>query len=127
MNFLSRCGAALLLVAIMPGLLLGIDKKQLEAANAAVEANLKTPEGKKYEQQLGSELPAKYVPALRQCKQSVGSSSGFDMFLKLSGDGKVMQALVYPENAFTTCARTAAGTLQLSAPPHGDYWINVHM
>jgi hypothetical protein len=123
----ASCYASLLLFVALSNSLLAVDKQALTAANAAVEANLKTPEGKKYEQQLGTELPTKYVPALRQCKQSVGNSSGFDMFLKLNADGKVQQALIYPENAFTTCARNGASNLQLSAPPHGDYWINVHM
>ena len=92
-----------------------------------MDANLKTPEGKRYEAQLGSEFPQKFVPALRQCQQSAGVSSDSDFFLKLRADGKVQEVLAYPENAFTGCARNALGNGQLSSPPHGDYWINIHL
>jgi hypothetical protein len=106
------------------------DKKQLSEALAAVEANLKTAAGKQYDESIGSEFSAKYMSNLKQCKQSIpaGSSTDpFDMFLKLDGKGKVQEALIYPETPLALCARTALLAGQFSAPPHGDYWINIHM
>ncbi|MBA3912654.1 MAG: hypothetical protein H0X25_02070 [Acidobacteriales bacterium] len=119
--------AAFLILAVTVPLSFAADKQQFSAAIAAVDANLKTPEGKKYEEQMNTEFPQKFLPAFRQCKQSAGSSSGLDMFLKLSAGGKVQEALIHPENPFTTCARAAVAGGQLSAPPHDDYWINIHL
>ncbi len=101
--------------------LLGGGKKQLEAALAAVEANLKTSAGKQYDELAGKGLTEKYLASLKPCKQSLPSGTRidpFDMFLKLDSDGKVREGLVYPET------RLAA---KFSSPPHGDYWINIHM
>ena len=106
------------------------DKKQMSDAVAAVDANLKTPAGKAYDERLGKEFPERYMSSLRQCKQALPSGTSidsFDMFLKLDSAGKVMDGLVHPETQFTLCARTALLSGSFSAPPHGDYWINIHM
>jgi hypothetical protein len=106
------------------------DKKQLTAAVAAVDANLKTSAGKQYDESLGKEFPGKYLPSLKQCKQSLSAGSSidpFDMFLKLNADGRVQEVLVYPVTQFAVCTRTALLAGEFSKPPHGDYWINIHM
>jgi hypothetical protein len=104
------------------------DKKQLSDALAAVNVNLKTPEGKHYDEQIGKEFSPSFGPALKQCKQSAadGSTSPFDMFLKLDANGAVREGLAYPESAFAGCVRTAMLKGKFSPPPHGDYWVNIH-
>ena len=104
------------------------DKKQLSDALAAVNANLKTPEGKRYDEQIGKEFMPSFGAALKQCKQSApsGSTSPFDMFLKLNADGSVSEGLVYPESAFAACARGVLLKGKFSPPPRGDHWVNVH-
>jgi hypothetical protein len=116
---------ALLVITSLTLLCSSADKKQLAAALAAVDANLKTPSGKQYDADCGKDL-RKFFPNLRTCKQ-VGAPSDFDMFLHLQGDGKVQEALVYPETPFANCARDALLNGKFSRPPHGDYWVNVHM
>jgi len=106
------------------------DKKKLSDALAAVDANLKTSAGKKYDESLGGEFSAKYISSLKQCKQSMPTGANadpFDMFLKLDGKGKVQEVLVYPESQLAVCARNALLEGQFIAPPHNDYWVNVHM
>lgn len=85
------------------------DKKQISAALAAVEENLKTLAGKQYDAAIGGQFPQKYAAAIRQCKQKTPSSSldPFDLFLKLRSDGKVEEALAYPETTMAVCARDA--------------------
>ena len=105
------------------------DKKQLEAL-AAVEANLKTSAGKQYDERLGKEFMDKYLPSLKQCKQGLPAGTkieSFDMFIKIKSLGQVADVLVYPESQFAGCTRTAVLTGKFSAPPHDDYWVNVHM
>jgi hypothetical protein len=105
------------------------DKKQLFDALAAVDRNVKTVAGKQYDEKIGQEFPQRYLPLLKSCKQSSPptNSDPLDMFLKLNTEGKVQEALVHPENPFNECARTALQSGQFSAPPHGDYWINIHL
>jgi hypothetical protein len=107
------------------------DKKQLAAAIAAVDANLKTPAGKQYDEKLGSEFMEKHAATIRRCKQGVRRDATppapFDLLMKLGADGKVDDVLVFPETAVGQCARTALLTGKFSPPPHSDYWVNVHM
>ena len=110
----------LAILVILAGMCFGADKKQLTAALAAVDANLKTSPGKQYDELIGKELSEKYLSSVKQCKQSLPPGAGidpFDMFLKLNHDGKVQEVLVYPETQFAGCSK----------PPHDDYWIDVHM
>jgi hypothetical protein len=106
------------------------DKKQLEAAVAAVDANLKTSAGKQYDELIGKEFPEKYWSSVRKCKQSLPAGTSldpFDMFLKLNAEGKVQVVLVYPETTFANCIRAALLTGKFSNPPHDEYWINIHL
>lgn len=106
------------------------DKKQLEAALAAVNANLKTAAGKQYDELIGKEFPEKCWSDVRRCKQSLPAGTPtdpFDMFLKLNTDGKVQEVLVYPETQFAGCIRNALLAGKFSNPPHDAYWINIHM
>src|SRR5947207_11543312 len=61
------------------------DRKQLSAALAAVEANLKTPAGKQYDEHFGKQLVQQHSAPMKQCKQSAPSGilDPFDLFLKL--------------------------------------------
>lgn len=125
-----RRNAGLLIAILCLASLCGAtDKKQLTAALAAVEANLKTHAGKQYDETLGTDFVAHYLPAVKQCKQSTAGTNAdpFDMFLRLNGDGKVLEALVYPETPLALCTRTALAAATFTAPPHSDYWVNIHM
>ena len=58
-------------------------------AQAAIEANLRTPEGKAFDDQMGHDFVEKHLAPLRQCKQSVGGDfTNFWMLLKLDKDGQ---------------------------------------
>ena len=85
------CAVALLLLAIGAQPLLADDKPtSLSDARAAVEANLRTPEGKAYDEQLGTEFAPKHLGPFRQCKQTAGDDlRNFWILLKLDKDGGV--------------------------------------
>ena len=123
--------ATILAVVLLLGpICLAADKKQLTAAVAAVDANLKTSAGKEYDSRLGKEFPDKYWSSVKQCKQSLPADTNlepFDMFLKLNAEGKVQDVLVYPETQFANCTRTALLSGKFSNPPHDEYWINIHL
>jgi hypothetical protein len=69
----------------------------LSDAQAAVEANLRTPEGKAYDEKLGTEFVQSHLGAIRQCKQSAGDDlRNLWILLKLEKDGIVKEVLLYP-------------------------------
>jgi len=126
----KRVTVVLAVLLSLGSICLAADKKQLTAAVAAVDANLKTSAGKQYDDRLGKEFPDKYWSSVKQCKQSLPAGTNlepFDMFLKLNAEGKVQVVLVYPETQFANCTRAALLTGKFSNPPHDDYWINIHL
>ena len=126
-----RCALAVVfLLSLMGNSLSAAEDKptSLSDARAAVEANLRTPEGKAYDGQLGTEFPQKHLGALRQCKQSSGNDlRSFWILLKLDKDGSVKEVLLYPETKIGTCARPALLQDKFSSPPRPAYWISVYM
>jgi hypothetical protein len=106
------------------------DKKALDSALAAVDANLKTAAGKQYDERIGQEFSEKYLSQWKRCKQTVPQGTrteAFDMFLRLNANGMVQEVLVYPETQFSSCSRAALLTAKFSNPPHDVYWINIHL
>lgn len=97
-------------------------------ARAAVEANLRTPEGKAYDQQLGKEFPQKYLDTMKRCKQSAGNDlADFWMLIKLDKDGAVKEVLLSPATKMGACARETLLKGSFSPPPHPAYWVSVYM
>ena len=124
-----KVSAILCACLLLASLGFGLDKKRLTDALASIDANLKTAAGKQYDEKIGQEFPLKYLSSVRQCKQANPSTSldAFDILLRLNAEGKVQEALAYPETALAVCAAAALQSGQFSAPPHGDYWINIHL
>src|SRR5690349_4472951 len=74
-----------------------VDQKALKDVLAKVDANLKTPEGKKYDEHMAKDFE-RYIPAVRECKKTEnGSPADFDLLLRLNAAGKIGEVLVYPE------------------------------
>jgi hypothetical protein len=118
----------IVIAVVVAGMLsFAADKKELSEAVASVEANLKTPEGKKYDEHMTADFQ-KYAPQVRQCKQTEsGTPASFDMLLRLEGDGKIVQVLVHPETPMAKCSRTALMGGKFTPPPHANYWVNIHL
>lgn len=118
-----------LLLCLMPASPAAADDKptSLSDAQAAVEANLRTPQGKTYDQQLGTEFPQKYSGTLRQCKQTAGNSASFWILMKLEQDGSVKEVLLYPSTKLGMCAREALLKGKFSPPPRADYWVSIYL
>jgi hypothetical protein len=101
---------------------------ELSDARAAVEANLGTPEGKAYDQQLGNEFLKDHLSKVRPCKQSAaGDFRSFWILMKIAKPGAVEEVLLYPETKIGACSRTALLKDTFSPPPRPDYWVSVYM
>jgi len=127
---------ALWLVSYFVGMILcliarvGADDKptSLSDAQAAIESNLRTPEGKAYDEQLGKEFMEKHLATMRQCKQSAGKDlESFWILLKLDKDGAVKEVLLHPTTKLGTCARETLLKSTFSSPPRAAYWVSVYM
>ena len=122
---------------------LSADKKQLEAALAAVEADLKTPAGQQYDEQVGKEFMDQWIDgsmdrwidgSIPSRPQALPAGSArrhktdsFEMLMKINSGGQVAEVLVYPESPFAGCTRTSLLSGKFSTPPHDNYWVNVHI
>ncbi len=96
-------------------------------AQAAIEANLKTPEGKAFDERMGPEFVQKHMGPLHACKQSGNELSNFWLLLKLDKDGAVAELLLYPTTKLGACAREAYLKDKFVAPPLPDYWVGVYL
>jgi hypothetical protein len=97
-------------------------------AAAAVEANLRTPEGKAYDQRLGNEFMEKHLSTMKQCKESAGKDlESFWILMKLDKDGVVKEVLLRPTTKMGTCARETLLKSAFSPPPKPVYWVSVYM
>ena len=100
----------------------------LADARAAVDSNLNTPEGKKFDEQMGTEFVSRHLGPLRQCKQTAGDDlRSFWILLRLNKDGTPSDILLYPETKLGTCARAALLKDTFLPPPRPAYWVSVYM
>lgn len=119
-----------MVVLLMGGWRVLADDKPTSLADArnAVEANLRTPEGKAYDEKLGKEFMEKHVSTMKQCKPSDGKGlESFWMLMKLDKDGAVKEVLLHPETKMGTCARETLLKSTFSPPPRAGYWVSVYM
>jgi len=120
---------ALVLLSIAPAAASAGDKStSLSDARSAIEANLKTPQGKAFDQQAGKDFAQKHMAPLRACKTTSGNDmTSFWILLKLGKDGDVEEVLFYPTTKLATCAHGALMKERLLPPPRADYWISVYL
>ena len=98
------------------------------AAAAAVEANMKTPEGKDYDAQIGRDFTKKYPPVMKACREkSEGDTRSFDMLVRVENGGAVKEVLLYPPTKISQCLREAILKDTFSPPPKPAYWVDIHM
>jgi hypothetical protein len=124
----TSCALAAVM-ALVAGLALADDKPtSIVDAKAAVEANLKTPEGKAYDERLAKEFMEKQQATMRQCKQAAGNDvESFWILMKLDKDGAVKEVLLHPTTKMGTCARETLLKGGFSPPPKAGHWVSVYM
>jgi hypothetical protein len=125
----ARITSIIFVILCTLGIAYGEDKPtSLSDARAAVEANLKTPEGKAYEEKMGKEFPEKHLGTLRQCRQSTGGDlQSFWLLMKLGQNGAVQEVLLYPSTKLGQCMRETLLQGSFSPPPHPAYWESVYL
>jgi len=129
MKALWRVSCLVVLILCLIGRVVADDKPtSLLDARAAIEFNLRTSEGKAYDERLGKEFMEKHLATMRQCKQSAGNDlESFWILLKLDKDGAVKEVLLHPTTKMGTCARETLLKSAFSSPPRAAYWVSVYM
>jgi hypothetical protein len=131
MTFRSRLSLAMLVsLLFFNDATLNADDKptSLAAAAAAVEANMKTPEGQAYDAQIGKYLMKKYPPIMKACKQKAeGDFRGFDLLVRVEKDGTVKEVLLYPATKMSQCLRETMLKDTFSPPPKPAHWVDIHL
>jgi len=100
----------------------------IATAVAAVEANMKTSEGKAYDAQVGKELVKKYPPVMKACKEKAnGEARSFDMLVRVEKDGAVGEVLLYPSTKVGQCLRETMLKDAFSPPPTPAHWVDIRL
>jgi hypothetical protein len=130
--------------------------KRIIEAYKAVNANVSTPEGQRYDAQIAKEFTARYARAVQDCTSggALGGKSARDgdggestssgrlahdgdtgaegtvptlLILQVGKSGSVQQMLVMPETASDTCLRPKLEKANFSPPPKPEYWVRVSL
>jgi hypothetical protein len=99
----------------------------LADARSEVETNLRTKEGKTYDEQLGKEFQQKHLSALRECKKSTGDLSNFWILMKLDRTGAVKEVLLSPTTKLGSCTRDVLLKSDFSPPPKQNHWVSIYL
>jgi hypothetical protein len=100
----------------------------LSDARAAVEANMRTSEGKNFDERMGTEFVQKHLGPTRDCKATAGDDlRDFWILLKLDKEGVAREVLLYPTTKLGTCASGRLLNDKFLAPPRPDYWVSAYM
>ncbi len=100
----------------------------LSDARAAIEVNMKTPQGKAYDEKFGNGVLQRYIDGMRQCLRSTGGDSpSFWMLFRLKQDGSVREILLAPSTKAASCDRDLLLKARFSPPPRDDYWQGMYL
>lgn len=100
--------------------------KKIIEAYKAVNVNVATPEGQRYDGQIAKEFSAHFSGAVRDCAAGGGTAPTL-LIMQVSKTGTVQQMLVVPETASDTCLRPKVEKANFSSPPKPEYWVRVSL
>ncbi|MBZ5507263.1 MAG: DUF4034 domain-containing protein [Acidobacteriia bacterium] len=98
--------------------------RKIIEAYKAVNANIATPEGQKYDAVIAREFSARYAHAVKECATGGGPAPTL-LVLQMDKSGSVHQVMVVPENANDACVRPKLEKAAFSPPPKPEYWVRV--
>jgi hypothetical protein len=99
--------------------------KKIIEAYKAVNANVATPEGQRYDGQIAKEFSARYARAVQDCKN--GTDAPTLLIMQVGKAGGVQQMLVVPQTASDACLRPKLEKANFSPPPKPEYWVRVSL
>jgi hypothetical protein len=101
--------------------------RKIIEAYKAVNANVSTPEGQKYDGVIAQEFSSRYLRAVRDCSAGSSGPSPTLLILQMSKSGAVQQMMVVPETASDACLRPKIAKAAFTPPPKPEYWVRVSL
>jgi hypothetical protein len=102
--------------------------KKIIEAYKAVNVNIATPEGQRYDGQIAKEFSARYARAVQDCNTNANAGTAPTLLiLQVARTGSVQQMLVVPETASDACLRPKLEKANFSPPPKPEYWVRVSL
>jgi Domain of unknown function (DUF4034) len=101
--------------------------RRIIEAYKAVNANVSTPEGQKYDGVIAQEFSSRYLRAVRDCSAGASGPSPTLLILQMSKSGAVQQMMVVPETASDACLRPKIAKAAFTPPPKPEYWVRVSL
>ncbi|HET9836866.1 MAG TPA: hypothetical protein VFR84_01440, partial [Candidatus Angelobacter sp.] len=99
--------------------------KRIIQAYKAVNDNVATPEGARYDGQIAREFTARYARSVADCTSTANAPTL--LILQVGKSGSVQQMLVVPETASDACLRPKLEKANFSPPPKPEYWVRVSL
>ena len=100
----------------------------LSDARNAVEANMRSSEGKRFDEQFGADFINKHLGPFHDCKAAAGGDmKDFWMLIKLDHEGVGREVLLYPTTKLGSCASGKLLNDKFLPPPKPDYWVSVFL
>ena len=102
---------------------------QFEIALAAAKANTTTPEGMKFDREVGKHFETHHSSTMETCTRDAVQDDlkEFTLVAKLSGEGAVEEILVKPGTKVSFCLSGAVAKDRFPKPPKPDYWVFLNM
>ncbi len=101
--------------------------KKIIDAYKAVNANVATPEGQRYDGQIAKEFAARYARVVHDCPAPASGPAPTLLIMQVGKTGSVQQMLVVPQEASDTCLRPKLEKANFSPPPRPEYWVRVSL
>jgi hypothetical protein len=101
----------------------------VEDAYGAAQANLKTPEGQKYDREFEAQTSPRFESAVKSCLHSLGrpDRSQTSLLFRIDASGRPVETLLDPETKIGACVRDGIAGFTLPPPPAPDYWVIIQL
>ncbi|HEV7676070.1 MAG TPA: hypothetical protein VGQ12_16180 [Candidatus Angelobacter sp.] len=101
--------------------------RRIIEAYKAVNANVATPEGQRYDGLIAQEFAKRYLRTVQDCNAGGSGPSPTLLILQMSKNGAVQQMMVVPETASDACLRPKMAKAAFTPPPKPEYWVRVSL
>jgi hypothetical protein len=100
----------------------------IEEAKTAVQANMHTPEGPRYDAEVARDFGERYARIMQVCVDAAaGNAESFEIFMRIAQDGAVQEVITEPAAGVAGCVRQELAKDSFAPPPKPSYWVNISM
>jgi hypothetical protein len=101
--------------------------RKIIEAYKAVNANVATPEGQKYDGVIAREFSSRYARVVKDCTVAANGPLPTLLIMQVSKTGGVQQMMLVPETASDACLRPRLEKAAFTPPPKPEYWVRVSL